>query len=107
MLSSEERAKSYIDYYENKDNVSKNSGGCGWLSAAFIDTGECKAVYQKLRNWYPIVYQSPIRFNTNSGNNFFFCIFDTGEKEMPERFTEDGEEHTPEEERGFYNGLDW
>lgn len=88
-------------YYENaftQENIHSLSGGCGFLSVAFIDTPDCKLMFQKLKEWFPILYQSPIRYNKNSENNFFFVIFDTGEKE---KNADDGDGE------GFLNGLDW
>jgi len=75
---------------------SANAGGCGFLLAAFIDTPECKAMYKFLKERHPILYKSDVRVNLNSGNRFFFCIFDTGEKNT---------DHLPGQ--GFENGVDW
>ena len=52
-------------------------GGCDFLQAGFIDESDCQAAYEQLCAKYKLVYQSPVRKNRNSGNDFFFCIFDT------------------------------
>lgn len=98
----------HYERYYTKENTSKHAGGCGFLSVAFIDDDMCRDMYRQLKEWYPILYQSPIRFNVNSGNNFFFCIFDTGEKEMPKRFSDPNHEEFDEDHvAGFPNGLEW
>lgn len=94
--------------FVSKDSLHKRSGGCGFMSAGFIDNKECKAMYLHLKSMFPILWQSPIRFNTNSGNNFFFCIFDTGEKEVPSCYNDPEDDDFDEDhEPGFANGLDW
>lgn len=102
-LGGEAQAKVYKDKINNLKV--HNKGGCGFLSVAFIDTEPCKVMYQTLKRLYPCLYQSPIRMNINSGNNFFFCIFDTGENELPDDLANEIESgyHKP----GFVNGLEW
>lgn len=91
-----------------KEYIHERSGGCGFLSVAFIDTPECKEMFRLLKGYFPILYQSPIRFNVNSGNNFFFCIFDTGERVKPEEYTNpDHDDFDEDHEPGFPNGLEW
>lgn len=51
-------------------------GGCGWVLASF--TPQFKEAYEELcERWGAPVYQSPVRKNKNSGNKFFFAIWDT------------------------------
>lgn len=50
--------------------------GTGFVIAGFINNSNCRKQYEKLADKYPIVYQSPVRRNRNSGNDFFFIIFD-------------------------------
>lgn len=52
------------------------SGGAGWFVAGFIDDEECRVAYQGFRKHYKLVFQSPVRVNENSKNQFFFCVFD-------------------------------
>lgn len=53
-------------------------GGSGWLCAGFINDTVCIHAYKDLINSKRrLVFQSPIRYNKNSGNDFFFCIFDS------------------------------
>lgn len=72
-------------YHFEKDSTSWNSnilkgtpGGCGWLMAGFITRNkECKEAFKLLSSKYKLVYRSSTRKNVNSGNFFYFCIFDT------------------------------
>lgn len=50
--------------------------GTGFFVAGFIPTKKCRKQYEAIAERFPIVYQSPVRRNRNSGNNFFFIIFD-------------------------------
>lgn len=52
-------------------------GGAGWQVAGFVNTHVCKEAYAILKKLYKIVMQSPKRHNYNSGNEFFFCVYDT------------------------------
>ena len=72
------------------------SGGAGWELVAFIENDKCSMAYKTLKKRWPIVYQSPVRRNINSGNNFFFCIYDTSDNEKGYGF--DAEEKQSEEE---------
>ena len=51
--------------------------GAGWYICGFTDTcEEYKEAYLQLCKKYKLVYQSPVRTNTRTGHQFFFCIFD-------------------------------
>ena len=52
-------------------------GGAGWQVAGFIPTEACHEVYDKFKERFQIVMQSPTRHNRNSGNRFFFVVYDT------------------------------
>lgn len=65
------------NHYINKNGHIIHEGGCGWLLVGFISRDICKEVYTHLIEHHPLVYQSPVRYNKNSNNQFFFCIFDT------------------------------
>ena len=56
---------------------STHEGGAGWLVVGYIDTDICKEAYEILKKRFPIVFESPKRKNVNSGNEFFFVIYDT------------------------------
>lgn len=95
----EPSCKYYLEEF-TKEKLHTLSGGCGFLSVGFIDTPLCAKMYKDLKEKFPILYQSPIRFNNNSGNNFFFAVFDTGEKKKSSKFyNRDGE--------GFKDGVNW
>lgn len=68
----------YTNYpYQKLDKNIKFPGGCGWQIAGFIDTKQCKDAYDKLKTFAEIVYQAPVRVNRNSGNKFFFVLYNT------------------------------
>lgn len=70
-------------YYWNSSttiNQLRNQGGPRWLLSGFTNSPELEEAYELLCNKYKLVYQSPVRRNENSGNNFFFCIFDTSRR---------------------------
>ncbi len=52
-------------------------GGAGWQVAGFVNTNVCKDAYETLKKRYKIVMQTRTRRNNNSGNRFFFCIYDS------------------------------
>jgi hypothetical protein len=58
----------------------KNHGGSGWAISGFIDNEDCREAYDTLKEKYGILYQSPVRMNANSGNEFFFCLYDSTPK---------------------------
>ena len=51
-------------------------GGANLGVACFIDTGRCKQAYKDLAERFKIVYQSSVRKNDNSGNDFFMVVYD-------------------------------
>lgn len=51
--------------------------GAGFSVAGFLNTPKCKKAYEELAERFQMVYQSPVRRNRNTGNNFFFVIYDT------------------------------
>lgn len=50
--------------------------GAGFLFVSFINSKNCKKVYEALSKSYSILFQSEVRKNTNSNNQMFICIFD-------------------------------
>lgn len=65
--------------YESSERIDEldNAGGCNWLTAGFTNTPICREAYVQFCRSYKLLYQSPVRVNDNSGNNFFFAVFDT------------------------------
>lgn len=64
------------DYSALERGNAGNQGGTGFFIAAFIDSDSCRAAYDELIKNYRLVFQSPVRRNVNSNNDFFFCVFD-------------------------------
>ena len=62
----------------NNHSIKEIPGGAaGHAIAAFINTAACRRAYKEFAERFPIVFQSEVRQNTNSGNQFFFCVYDT------------------------------
>jgi hypothetical protein len=49
--------------------------GTGLMVAAFINNAANKAAYEKMVKEHKLLYQSPVKRNSNSGNRLFFCVF--------------------------------
>lgn len=83
--------KRYSELVSNKTNFLK--GGTGYIFSAFV-VGEEKSdeIYRLLKSKYDLVFQSETRLNINSGNLFYFCIFD-GLHCSDELVGFDGKEH--------------
>ena len=58
----------------------QGTGGCNWLTAGFVNEVDCRNTYNELCRNYKLEYQSPIRVNGNSGNRFFFAVWDTSQR---------------------------
>jgi len=57
------------------ENIKDSGGGIGYNIAGFLNSNNCKAVYEEIKRDYDIVFQSPVKRNKNSGNDFFFIVF--------------------------------
>jgi hypothetical protein len=66
----------YDNSYRGRYEHSRPYGGCGWNIAGFVNDTDSKEVYEDLKTKYKIVTQSPVRRNSNSGNNFFYVMYD-------------------------------
>ena len=63
--------------HQRFQRVDRTPGGCGWISGAFINTPECREVFETLNKKHRLEYMTPVRRNRNSGRKFFFAIWDT------------------------------
>jgi hypothetical protein len=71
----------YDDAWDNVTELEDvEGGGAGWLVASFNFSEPSKEVWAYLSDKYKVVYKTPTRPNTNSGNMFFFAVFDTTQK---------------------------
>jgi hypothetical protein len=52
-------------------------GGAGWLCSGFNYNESSNEAFKYLSEKYKLVYRTPDRLNSNSGNMFFFAVFDT------------------------------
>lgn len=66
--------------------IKKQTANAGWAFCAFSDgvnsqwVSDQKLAYEWMSKNCKLVYQSPVRINKNTGNDFFFCIFDIRSK---------------------------
>lgn len=79
---------SYGPFHSLKDGVKSHKSNAGFMFTAFAMQDETydeekkewnkgqKAAYHWFAKHYPILYQSPVRLNKNTGHEFFFCVFD-------------------------------
>lgn len=71
----DDEVKNYGDNYTNI--LMGTMGGTGFLMAGFICRDRvCTKAFRMLKKKYKLVYRSPIRLNKNSGNKFYFAVFD-------------------------------
>ena len=62
-------------YYYSVPRDALVRGGIGYAIAGFVDTPNCKVVYDKIKKDHKIVFQSPVKNNRNSGREFFFIVY--------------------------------
>ena len=68
---------SYDFGYGYDSHTAKSGGGAGYHMAAFIEgDSKCDEMYKLYKERWPIVFQSEVRLNRNSGNQFYFCVYD-------------------------------
>lgn len=67
------------EYFHGKGNLTLfNKGGANWLTAGFILGNETSDIaFKELSDKYKLVFKTSVRKNKNSGNRFYFCVFDT------------------------------
>jgi hypothetical protein len=71
----------YDDAWDNETELEYvDGGGAGWLIASFNYNSASNEVWAYLSNKYKVVFRTPDRMNSNSGNMFFFAVFDTTQK---------------------------
>lgn len=59
-------------------------GGCGYLTAGFIHNDKlCDDAFAQLSEKYKVVFVSDLRKNVNSGNHFYFAVFDCEGTDVP------------------------
>jgi hypothetical protein len=81
-------------YYARYDPTTKNQGGAGWMCAGFIENDSLSdEMFKQLSDKYNLVYRTPTRINVNSGNPFYFAVFDTQGSGVPTGFDECDEEN--------------
>jgi hypothetical protein len=64
--------------------LSGTRGGTGLLCAGFIHKDEvCDKAFAQLSKKYKLLFKSTVRKNVNSGNKFYFAVFDCKGKRVP------------------------
>ena len=67
----------YRSYFEDEISTIMPQGGAGWVFASFVvGCKDSDEAYADMYARWPVVYKSPVRKNKNSGNEFYFVIFD-------------------------------
>jgi hypothetical protein len=65
----------YNHEYNPGGRISQLPGGTGICVSAFVNEPRCKRVYDWIVENCEILYQSPVMFNSNSGNRNFLVVF--------------------------------
>lgn len=69
-----------------------NKGGAGWICGGFLENDPvCDTVFEEMSAKYNLVFRTPTRINKNSGNPFYFAVFDTEGVNIPQGFDETGD----------------
>lgn len=55
----------------------KYKKGAGFALAGFVNDEACRMAYHIMAKRFKLMFQSPVRVNSNTGNRFFFCVYDT------------------------------
>lgn len=78
-------ASCFTTYQGYNSEITKGTqGGCGWLTAGFVvDCPVSEEAFDLLANKYNVVFVSEERKNKNSGNMFYFAVFDCSEADVP------------------------
>lgn len=73
--------------HSGPEATSRNPGGASWLCAGFIYKNDLSdKMFKELNDKYKLVFQTPVRINVNSGNPFYFAVFDTEGSGVPTGF---------------------
>jgi hypothetical protein len=59
----------------------KHCGGIGMFGSGFVNSPSCKKVYEVLNQRFKLVFITPVRQNKNSGNQFFYAMWDDKEND--------------------------
>jgi hypothetical protein len=73
----EEELKDRFYTLDKPVDVSRHNGGTSFFGTGFIAELRCKETYDKLCAMHPLVFQTPVRKNSNTGKMFFYAMWDT------------------------------
>lgn len=49
--------------------------GAGMFVSTFVNNEVCRDAYEELCSRHKLLWQSPVMYNNNSGNELFLCVF--------------------------------
>lgn len=62
---------------ERLESLDKDlTDSAGMFISTFVNTPICKQAYELFCERYKLLYQSEPKFNNNSGNRVFLCVFE-------------------------------
>lgn len=77
--------------------------GIGLVCAGFVDGQESsQEAFAEMEKRGPCVYKSPVRKNRNSGNMFYFAVFDWSAEGTAEYGFNDAEAHDDDDDEGDF-----
>lgn len=80
-------------YYGKEISNLIPGAGIGLVCAGFVDGQKSsQEAFAEMEKRGPCVYKSPVRKNRNSGNMFYFAVFDWSENENAEYGFDDAED---------------
>lgn len=68
--------KDYGGWVAEERRAVIEKSGTGLFVAAFVNTPECKVAYEHCCKKHKLLYQSPLKMNSNSGRRLFLCVFE-------------------------------
>jgi len=78
-------------------------GGIGLVCAGFIDGNETSdKVFNEMQKRGQLLFKSPVRKNRNSGNMFYFAVFDWSAEGTAEYGFDDAEAHDDDDDEGDF-----
>lgn len=61
--------------YDKISCLDPSESGTGLFISTFINNKTQKAAYEAMCQRLTLIYQSPVKINTNSGRGVFLCVF--------------------------------
>jgi len=85
------RSDEALPYYREELSKAKNDGGTGFICAGFREGDDLdEGVFALMEDRGPCVFRTETKLNKNSGNRFYFAVFDWSND--PEYGFDDGDD---------------